>query len=227
MIRLTPDKQSSIFAFVHIFRAITIVGQKIMKIKEPFLFLESLTNGQMAWFAYEKMWRYFNSTQIQLQRIYELWGESSRIKIEESTPEIEELFLKKKKIMEQVISDIHFLTIALDKVWKFIDRLTGPSLCPELVKSRKFKKPIRTFMKPYLKARDTFEHYDDQVLGGNSKQKGPGSHKISLKANKGFAFGNRKPIKLDETFYKEFCELIVKFDECIFEELTVINWENA
>jgi len=189
--------------------------------------LESLANGQMAWFAYEKMWRYFNSTQIQLQRIYELWRESSRIKIEESTPNIEELFLKKKKIMEQVISDIHFLTIALDKVWRFIDRLTGPSLCPELAKSRKFKKSIRTFIKPYLKARDAFEHYDEQVLGGDSKQKGPGSPKISLKANKGFAFGNRKPIKLDETFNKEFCELIAKFDESIFAELTAINGKNV
>ena len=82
-------------------------------------------------------------------------------------------------------------------------------------------------MEPYLKARDTFEHYDEQVLGGDPKQKGPGSCKISIKANEGFTFGNRKPIKLDETFNKEFCELIAKFDECIFAELNEIKGKNV
>lgn len=198
-----------------------------MRIKEPFLFWESLENGQMAWLSYEKMWKYFNSTQIQLHRIYDLWRDSSGIKIEENTPNREELFLKKKNIMEQVISDIHFFTIALDKVWKFIDRLTGPSLCPELAESQKFKKSIRTFMEPYLKARDTFEHYDEQVLGGDPKQKGPGSPKISLKANKGFSFGDRTPIKLNEEFNREFCDLIDNFDECIYEELSKIKEGNV
>ena len=197
-----------------------------MKIKQSFLFQESLTNGMIVWLAYEKMWRYFNSTQIQLHRIYELWKECSRIKIDEYTPNKEALFLQKQKIMQQVISDIHFFVLALDKVWKFIDRLTGQKLCPKLKKSRKFKKAIKTFLEPYLEARDTFEHYDEQVLGSDPKQKGPGSFKISLKANKGFSFGNRKPIKLDEEFNKEFCCLIERFDELIYSEILEITKKN-
>ena len=200
-----------------------LLGTRIMKIEEPFIFWESLANGKVAWLAYEKMWRYFNSSQIQLQRIYELWKESSKIIIEEGSLNQEELFRKKQKNMEQVISDIHFLMLSLDKVWKLIDRLTGPSLCPELVKSRKFKKTIRKFLAPYREARDTFEHYDEQVLGGDPKNKGPGSPKISLKANEGFSFGNRIPIKLNEEFNKEFSELIEEFDKCIYDELLEIK----
>lgn len=198
-----------------------------MKIMQSFLFHKSLANGMIAWLAYEKMWRYFNSTQTQLHRIYGLWKESSEINIDKDTPNKEELFLQKQRIMEQVISDIHFIILALDKVWKFIDRLTGPSLCPELVKSRKFKKAIRAFIKPYLEARDTFEHYDEQVLGGDPKQKGPGSPKISLKANEGFSFGDRKPIKLNDEFNEEFCGLIEKFDECVYSELLELTRKNV
>jgi len=174
----------------------------------------------MAWLAYERIWRYVASSQVQLNRIYALWQESSQVKIGEGVSNVEELFHQKKLNMEQVISDIHFLVLCLDKIWKLIDRLTGPSLSPELKNARKFKKHVRIFLKPYLVARDTFEHYDEQVIGDNPKGKGPGSQKVSLKAGVGFCFGDKPPIKIDVTFNQELLSLLEKFDECIYDDIT-------
>jgi hypothetical protein len=190
-----------------------------MKIAEPHLFWQTLNNGQMAWLAYERMWRYVSSSQVQLNRIYSLWQQSSQIEIDHGSSNAKELFRQKKLHMEQVISDIHFLVLCLDKVWKFIDRLTGPSLCPELQKARKFKKTVRSFLKPYLEARDTFEHYDEQVIGGDPKKKGPGSQNISLKAEVGFSFGNRPPILINKDFNQEFLKLIIALDVCIYDDI--------
>lgn len=194
-----------------------------MKIAEPHLFWEKLQNGQMAWLAYEKMWRYIRSSQVQLDRIYSLWQQSSQIEIDPNNPKAEELLKSKKLNMEQVISDIHFLAMCLDKVWKLADRLTGNSLCPELKKSRKFKNTLKSFLKPYLDARDTFEHYDEQVIGGNPKKKGPGSQKISLKADVGFTFGDRPPIGIGQDFNQEFLRLLNMLDSYIYEDIHAIS----
>lgn len=191
-----------------------------MKIREPQLFWQTLQNGQLAWLAYEKLWRYVASSQVQLNRIYALWQQSSQIKIEGDTPNADELFQQKRLNMEQVISDIHFLILCLDKIWKLVDRLTGPNLSPELKEARKFKKRIRSFLKPYLEARDTFEHYDEQVIGGDPRKKGPGSQKVSLKAGVGFSFGDKPPIKIDAAFNQELLSLLQTFDEHIYDDIT-------
>jgi hypothetical protein len=192
-----------------------------MKIAESHLFWQTLQNGQMAWLAYEKMWRYVSSSQVQLDRIYSLWKQSSQIKIDpgNGNAKAQELFKHKQLNMEQVISDIHFLVLCLDKIWKLIDRLTGNSLCPELQKARKFKKTVRSFLKPYLDARDTFEHYDEQVIGGDPKKKGPGSQRISLKADVGFSFGDRPPISINQEFNQEFLKLLNALDVCIYDDI--------
>ena len=199
---------------------LNIVGHN-MKIREPQLFWKALQNGQMAWLAYERIWRYVASSQVQLDRIYGLWEQSSQTQIEAGAADAEELSQQKRLNMEQVISDIHFLVLCLDKIWKLIDRLTGPNLCPELKEARKFKKTIRAFLKPYLEVRDTFEHYDEQVIGGDPRKNGPGSQKVSLNARVGFSFGEKPPIKIDATFNQELLRLLETFDGHIYDDITV------
>lgn len=195
-----------------------------MKITEPFLFWKNLKNGEMAWIAYEKMWRYVRSSEIQRNRIFTQWLESSNIKVESNGLNESQIFHVKKMKMEQVISDIHFLVICLEKVWKLANRLTGKSFCPELPKSRNFKNSsLKTFLSPYIDARDTFEHYDEQVLGGDPKKTGPGSAKISLIQNIGFTFGERNPINIADEFHAEFLKQLNQFDQLIFEELLALD----
>lgn len=201
------------------YAATDLVVRHNMKIRDPRLFWQTLQNGQMAWLAYERIWRYVASSQVQLNRIYRLWQQSSQIKIEAGTANSDELFQQKRLNMEQVISDIHFLVLCLDKIWKLIDRLTGTSLCPELKTARQFKKTIRPFLKPYLEARDTFEHYDEQVIGGDPRKKGPGSQKVLLKAGVGFSFGDKPPIKIDEAFNQELLRLLEMFDWRIYDDI--------
>jgi hypothetical protein len=190
-----------------------------MMIHKPNLFWQALQNGEMAWLAYERIWRYVASSQLQLERIYAQWQQSSQIKIEPGSCKTDLLFQEKQKCMEQVISDIHFLVLCLDKIWKLIDRLTGPSLCPELKAARRFKKTIQAFLKPYLDVRDTFEHYDEQVIGGDSRKKGPGSQKVSLSAEGGFSFGDKPPIKIDANFAQRLLSLLQTFDQHVYDDI--------
>jgi hypothetical protein len=55
----------------------------------------------------------------------------------------------------------------------------------------------RNYFEQYLAPRNTFEHYEDQVLGNDSRNNSPG-WALSLSATEGFGLGTQQKVATDQ-----------------------------
>jgi hypothetical protein len=140
-----------------------------MKYTEPFTFLALKPDGANAYHAYENIHSYYDGAKAQYARIYEAWQVSSQIKGDGL-----DVFRQKRVLMKQVVRDIHCLLVFLQVIWKTLKVLTNGALYPHFATLSPLKDKWEAYFEQYRELRNTLEHYDDQVLGTDSKNNSPG-----------------------------------------------------
>ena len=72
----------------------------------------------------------------------------------------------------------------------------------------------KQYFNQYRDPRNTFEHYDDQVLGLDTKSNSPGWG-LSLSASRGFSLGTQVKVSVDEAAYRQFEQFVKEFEDTI------------
>jgi hypothetical protein len=182
-----------------------------MKFAEPFGFWAIQPDGERAYQAYEHVHSYCEGASIQYARVYELWQQSSSIKVEGDLAAIAEI---KRSHMQQVIRDIHCLLVFLQVIWKTLQVMSAPDLYPHFTAVAQLRDKWRQYFEQYRAARNTFEHYEDQVLGRDSRENSPGWG-LSLSATDGFSLGMQQRVSIDKIAYEQLRLFIDEFDDTI------------
>lgn len=180
-----------------------------MQQSDPFRFWKIQPDGQNAFVAYEHIVGYGQSVILQYERAYDLWRASSNLGDDHSA------FHLKRDNMRQVVRDIHFLLISLQVVWKSLQRFSDGSHFPSFEASLT---PLKQNWKPYFEQyrvpRNTFEHYDDQIFGPDSKNNSPG-YGVKLDSSGSFALGSHQPVLLNNDSKKQFAQFMKDFENAI------------
>jgi hypothetical protein len=183
-----------------------------MKQQDPFRFWKIQPDGERAFIAYEHIRGYCQAALVQYQRAYELWRASSDLGSGGDNPELSE---EKKQAMRQVVRDIHFLLISLQAVWKSLQRMTNSALFPN------FCGPFETlrerwedYFEQYREPRNTFEHYDDQIFGPDTRKNSPG-YGVSLRPDGTFALGFHHRVFVNSESQEKLTEFIREFENAI------------
>ncbi|MFC1626074.1 hypothetical protein ACFL19_00060 [Pseudomonadota bacterium] len=182
--------------------------------------MQSSPDGQKAHTAYEHLNGYYEACIMQYSRIYELWRVSSAIPV---TPEDQGAFQTKRKAMQQVVRDIHFLLISLQVIWKTLQTMCNASLYPSFADLIPLQDKWASYFEQYREPRNTFEHYDDQVLGSDTRNNNPG-YGVSLSADGGFNLGVHQKVDINEDFYQQLIEFKHEFEaaiDSILEKTTI------
>ena len=93
-----------------------------MRYSEPFLFWQLKPDGENAYRAYEHIHSYFEGVTTQYERIYDIWTTSSAID-DKADPAV--AFRQKRRLMKQVVRDIHSLFIFLQVISKTLQALSN------------------------------------------------------------------------------------------------------
>lgn len=180
-----------------------------MQQSNPLRFWKISPDGQNALVAYEHIVGYGRSVTIQYERAYDLWRASSNLGDDPS------VFHLKHDNMRQVVRDIHFLLISLQVVWKSLQRFCDgthfPSFTASLTPLRKKWEP---YFEQYREPRNTFEHYDDQIFGPDSRNNSPG-YGVKLNSSGSFALGSHQPVLLNDDSRKQFGKFMEEFENAI------------
>jgi|GEM_PF-2224107 hypothetical protein len=182
-----------------------------MKYVLPFKFWQLLPDGQRAYQAYEHIHSYHQGVTVQYSRIYDIWTASSNITGNQAAPEV---LRQKQALMKQVVRDIHCLLIFLQVIWKTLKVLSNKELYPHFELLSALQGKWEPYFEQYREPRNTLEHYDDQVLGADSKNNGPGWG-LSLSAHKGFSLGAQTKVSVDQQAYETLCEFMAEFEAAI------------
>jgi hypothetical protein len=179
-----------------------------MKFTEPFGFWAIQPDGERAYQAYEHVHSYCEGASIQFARVYELWQTSSNIKDEGGLAAVARI---KRLHMQQVVRDIHCLLVFLQVIWKTLQVMSEPNLYPHFKAVAQLRDKWRHHFEQYRAARNTFEHYEDQVLGRDSRGNSPGWG-LSLSAAGGFSLGTQQKVSIDQVAYDQLRLFIDQFD---------------
>jgi len=172
--------------------------------------LPEATDGDRALKAYQHIGRYYQGCLQQYDRIYDNWRASSAI-----DPSAENAFEQKSQAMQQVVRDIHFLLVSLQVIWKTINTMcNNQKLYPSFTGTKCLRKKWKSYFEQYKDPRDTFEHYDDQVLGPDSKNKSPG-YGVKLNSDGSFSLGTQGQVLINEDSKTKLVEFKKEFDEYI------------
>lgn len=182
-----------------------------MTIQKPFRFWALKPDGERAFQAYEHINAYYEGCLEQYARIYDLWNKSSAIKADSADSQA---FSEKRRAMQQVVRDIHYLLISLQVIWKTMQRLCNSSLYPNFAGLVPLRKKWEPYFAQYREPRNTLEHYDDQVLGLDSKQNSPG-YGVRLTSDGAFALGAQGEVRLDQKAQEQLTEFASEFWACI------------
>jgi len=152
---------------------------------------------------------YSDSVLTQFQRIYDLWLASTKLGDDPS------VFEAKRKNMRQVVRDIHFLLISLQVVWKSFQRLSDSSLFPSFAPTlAPLKGKWEFFFERYREPRNTFEHYDDQIFGPDSRNNSPG-YGVKLQSDGSFALGSHQSVFVNSESQQQFIQFMEEFENAI------------
>ena len=182
-----------------------------MRYSEPFLFQQLKPDGENAYRAYEHIHSYFEGVATQYARIYEIWTASSAID-GKADPDV--AFRQKRRLMKQVVRDIHSLLIFLQVISKTLQTLSNKVLYPNFSQLSVLHDKWKPYFDQYRDPRNTFEHYDDQVLGLDTKSNSPGWG-LSLSAIRGFSLGIQVKVPVDEASYHQLEQFVKEFEDTI------------
>lgn len=177
--------------------------------RDPFRFWKVQPDGQNAFVAYEHIVGYSNSVLTQFQRIYDLWLASTKLGDDPS------VFAAKRESMRQVVRDIHFLLISLQVVWKSLQRFRGSNLFPSFAAAlAPLELKWKPFFEQYREPRNTFEHYDDQIFGPDSRNNSPG-YGVKLQSDGAFALGSHQSALVNSQSRQQFIQFMEEFESAI------------
>jgi hypothetical protein len=179
-----------------------------MKFTEPSGFWALQPDGERAYQAYEHVHSYYEGASIQYARVYELWQKSSTIKEEGDLSAVARI---KRLHMQQVVRDIHCLLVFLQVIWKTLQVMSEANLYPHFQLVAQLRDKWRIYFEQYRPARNTFEHYEDQVLGPDSRGTSPGWG-LSLSAAGGFSLGTQQKVSIDQAAYDQLRLFIDEFE---------------
>jgi hypothetical protein len=182
-----------------------------MRYSEPFLFWQLKPDGENAYRAYEHIHSYFEGVTTQYERIYEIWTASSAID-DKADPDV--AFRQKRRLMKQVVRDIHSLLIFLQVISKTLQTLSNKALYPNFSQLSVLNDKWKPYFDQYRNSRNTFEHYDDQVLGLDTRSNSPGWG-LSLSASRGFSLGTQVKVPVDEAAYGQLEQFVKAFEDAI------------
>lgn len=184
-----------------------------MRYSEPFLFLQLKPDGGNAYRAYEHIHSYFEGVTTQYERIYDIWTTSSSSAIDDKAdPAV--AFRQKRRLMKQVVRDIHSLLIFLQVISKTLQTLSNKAFYPNFSQLSVLNDKWKQYFDQYRDPRNTFEHYDDQVLGLDTKSNSPGWG-LSLSASRGFSLGTQVKVPVDEAAYRQLEQFVKEFEDTI------------
>jgi hypothetical protein len=165
--------------------------------------------GNRAYLAYEHIDSYVEGSLVQYGRIFDLWKQSSAI------PESAAgAFEAKRLAMHQVIRDIHFLLVSKQAIWRAVATLCSVELYPKFQHLVPLKKSWHPYFEQFREPRNSFEHFEDQILGKDTRKNSPG-YGVRLTPEGEFSLGSQQPVVLGaaskrqlEQFQNEFKTLI-------------------
>jgi hypothetical protein len=120
--------------------------------------------GQRAYWAHEHVNSYYEGCLVQYERVFELWMTSSAI-----PEEAENSWETKITSMNQVIRDIHFLLVSKQAIWRALQTLCSLELYPRFQNLVPLKTKWGPYFEQYRNPRNSFEHFEDQVLGKDTR----------------------------------------------------------
>ena len=182
-----------------------------MRYSEPFLFWQLKPDGENAYRAYEHIRSYFEGVTTQYEWIYDIWTTSSVID-DKAAPAV--AFRQKRRLMKHVVRDIHSLLIFLQVISKTLQTLSNKALYPNFSQLSVLNDKWKQYFDQYRDPRNTFEHYDDQVLGLDTKSNSPGRG-LSLSASRGFSLGTQVKVPVDEAAYRQLEQFVKEFEDTI------------
>jgi hypothetical protein len=167
--------------------------------------------GERAFWAYEHINSYYEGCLVQYERIYLQWQQSSVI-----PSECEGSMDAKRKMMHQVIRDIHFLLVSKQAIWRSLQTLCLSHVYPSFVGVDSTRTKWASYFEQFREPRNSFEHFEDQVLGKDTRKNSPGFG-VKLNPDGIFSLGSQTPVAIGaaskeqlENFYSEFEEFILQ-----------------
>lgn len=161
--------------------------------------------GNRAYWAFEHINSYVEGSFVQYNRIFDIWQQSSRVP--ESAPGA---FEEKGRAMHQVIRDIHFLLVSKQAIWRALNTLCGVELYPSFQNLEVVKTKWSPYFEQFKEPRNSFEHFEDQILGKDTRKNSPG-YGVRLTPAGEFSLGTQRPVVLGaesrrmlEKFQQEF-----------------------
>ena len=182
-----------------------------MKFTEPFGFWAIKPDGERAYQAYEHVHSYCEGASIQYARVYSLWQQSSNIK---DAGDVVAVARAKRAHMQQVVRDIHCLLVFLQVIWKTLQVISDPNLYPNFKAVALLRDKWQDYFEQYRAARNTLEHYEDQVLGDDSKGNSPGWG-LSLSGAGVFSLGTQQAVSINQAAHDQFRLFINEFEQAM------------
>ena len=108
----------------------------------------------------------------------------------------------------------HCLLIFLQVISKTLQTLSNKALYPNFSQLSVLNDKWKQYFDQYRDPRNTFEHYDDQVLGRDTKLNSPGWG-LSLSASRGFSLGTQVKVPVDEAAYRQLEQFVKEFEDTI------------
>ena len=180
-----------------------------MRQRDPFQFWSFQPDGQTAFLAYEHIVGYSDGAVMQYQRIYDLWLSSSKLGDDPG------VFEAKRQNMRQVVRDIHFLLISLQVVWKSLKRMCDGQFFPSFSGAlAPLKVKWEPFFEQHREPRNTFEHYDDQIFGPDTRNNSPG-YGVKLQSDGAFALGSHQSVLVNAQSRQQFIQFTLEFESAI------------
>lgn len=167
--------------------------------------------GQRAYWAHEHITSYYEGCLVQYERIYELWRKSSAI-----PEDAVDAWQEKITSMNQVIRDIHYLLVSKQAMWRALQTLCLPDLYPRFQQLLPLKIKWEPYFEQYRNPRNSFEHFEDQVLGKDTRKNSPGFG-VRLTQDGEFSLGTHAPVLVGPTSRQELVEFQSQFEKSILD----------
>ena len=178
-------------------------------LRDPHKFWALGQEGQRAAWAYEHVTSYFDGSLVQYGRVVELWRQSSAV------PEASEgSWEAKLKLMHQVVRDIHFLLVSKQAIWRTLSTLSSQDLYPSFQSVVPLKVQWAPYFEQYREPRNSFEHFEDQILGNDSRSNSPGFG-VRLLPDGSFSLGVQQPVVLGEASKRQLVEFYAAFEQTL------------
>lgn len=182
-----------------------------MKYREPFGFWNLQPDGARAFVAYEHIDAYYEGCRTQYARIYDLWHRSSAI---DSSGDAKDTFTLKRRNMQQVVRDVHYLLISVQVIWKTLQRMCDASLYPNFTPLALLRDKWAPYFEQYRDPRNTLEHFDDQIIGPDTRSNSPGCG-LHLRPDGGFSLGSQNSVLVNENTFNELESFRADFEACL------------